>query len=292
LGYRVPEHPDKRYTATMTSPQIQAQNRQKEDQAKKAIDLAMQSRWSDAVEANEAILDDFPDDLETYNRLGKALTEAGRIRDAKAAFGRSLELSPNNPIARKNLDRLQQLDDSEPVDIIHGCAAGDMFIEEIGKTTVTALVNLAEPKVLLKEPPGRQVQLQSKGGVLKAIGFGGAALGQIEPRLTVRLVRLMKGGNRYEAAVRSVGEEAIMLIVREVYKHPSQSGAMSFPPKVVPARGMILSGSQASSDTADDDTLKDWSNDDTEPGYDDAFAPVIHRIVGNNPGDDDASGND
>jgi hypothetical protein len=276
----------------MTTPQIQAQNRQKEDQAKKAIDLAMQSRWSDAVEANETILDDFPDDLETYNRLGKALTEVGRIRDAKAAFGRSLELSPHNPIARKNLNRLQQLDDTEPVDMIHGCAVGDTFIEEIGKTTVTALVSLAKPKVLLKEAPGRQVQMQLEGGVLKAIGPGGAVLGQIEPRLTVRLVRLMKGGNRYEAAIRSVGEEALMLIVREVYKHPSQSGAMSFPPKVVLARGVALPRSQEAFDTGDDDGLKDWSNDDTEPGDDDAFGPVIHRIIGDNLGDDDASGDD
>ena len=272
----------------MTSTQIQAQERQKEDQAKKAIDLAMQSRWSDAVEANETILDDFPDNLEAYNRLGKALTEIGRIRDAKAAFGRSVELSPHNPIARKNLDRLQQLDDTEPVDMIHGFAVGDTFIEEIGKTTVTVLVNLAKPKVLLKEAPGRPVQLQSESGVLKAIGLGGALLGQIEPRLTVRLVRLMKGGNRYEAAVRSVEEEALLLIVREVYKHPSQSGAMSFPPKKIPARGTILSGSQEVFD-AGDDTLKDWSNDDTEPGDDDAFGPVIHRIIRNNPEGDDAS---
>lgn len=252
----------------------------------------MQSRWSDAVEANEAILDDFPDNLEAYNRLGKALTEIGRIRDAKTAFGHSVELSPHNPIARKNLDRLQQLDDTEPVDMIHGCAVGDTFIEEIGKTTVTVLVNLAKPKVLLKEAPGRPVQLQSEGGVLKAIGLGGALLGQIEPRLTVRLLRLMKGGNMYEAAVRSVEEEALLLIVREVYKHPSQSGAMSFPPKKIPARGTILSGSQEAFDAGDDDTLKDWSNDDTEPGDDDAFGPVIHRIIGNNPGSDDASVDD
>jgi tetratricopeptide (TPR) repeat protein len=276
----------------MTSPQIQAQNRQKEDQSKKAIDLAMQSRWSDAAKANEAILDDFPDDLETYNRLGKALTEVGRIRDAKAAFGRSLELSPNNPIARKNLDRLQQLDDTEPVDMIHGCAVGDTFIEEIGKTTITALVNLAKPKVLVKEAPGRQVQMQLEGGVLKAIGLGGAVLGQIEPRLTVRLLRLMKGGNKYEAAVRSVGDEALLLIIREVYKHPYRSGTMSFPPKVVPARGVALPRSQEAIDTGDDDALKDWSNDDTEPGDDNAFGPVIHRIIASNSGDGDASGDD
>ena len=276
----------------MTSTQIQAQNRQKKDLAKKAIDLATQSRWSDAIELNEAILDDFPDDLETYNRLGKALTEVGRVQNAKAAFGRSLELSPHNPIARKNLDRLQQLDDSDPDETIHGCAVGDNFLEEIGKTTVTALVNLAPPKVLLKEAPGHQVQLRLEGGVLSVTGLGDALLGQIEPRLTVRLVRLMKGGNTYEAAVRSVGEEVLVLIVREVYKHPSQSGAMSFPPKQIPARGVVLPGPQEGFEPSDGDSVKDWSDDDTEPGDDDAFGPVIHRIIGNTPGDDEISEDD
>lgn len=276
----------------MTSPQTQAQNRHKKDLAKKAIDLAMQSRWSDAIGANEAILDDFPDDLETYNRLGKALTEVGRVRDAKAAFGRSLELSPHNPIARKNLDRLQQLDDSEPDETIYGCAVGDTFIEEIGKTTVTSLINLAPPKVLLKEAPGHQVQLQQDGGVLKVTGLGGKLLGQIEPRLTVRLVRLMKAGNRYEAAIRSVGEEALLLIVREAYKHPSQVGAMSFPPKEIPARGVVLPGPQEPFQTSDGESVKDWSNDDTEPGDDDAFGPVIHRIIGDTPEDEEVSEDD
>ena len=32
--------------------------------------------------------------------------------------------------------------------------------------------------------------------------------------------------------------------------------------------------------------IKDWSDDDTEPGDDDAFSPVIHRII-NSSGDDD-----
>jgi tetratricopeptide (TPR) repeat protein len=262
------------------------------DQAKRAIDLAMQSRWSDAIVANEAILDDYPDDLEAYNRLGKALTEVGRVRDAKAAFGRSLEMSPHNPIARKNLDRLQKLDDSEPDSTIYGCAVGDTFIEEIGKTAVTALVSLVPSKVLLKEAPGHQVQLQLEGGVLKVAGLAGAVLGQIEPRLTVRLIRLMKAGNRYEAAIRSVGEEALVLIVREAYKHPSQSGAMSFPPKEIPARGVVLPGPQEAFDSSDGDTVKDWSDDDTEPGDDDAFGPVIHRIIGSAPGDDEISGDD
>ena len=34
------------------------------------------------------------------------------------------------------------------------------------------------------------------------------------------------------------------------------------------------------------DTAKDWSSDDTEPGDDEAFTPVIHRII--NPDSDES----
>ena len=60
----------------------------KKEMAKRAIALAMESRWSDAVATNQAIASEFPDDLEAYNRLGKALAELGRNREARTAFQR------------------------------------------------------------------------------------------------------------------------------------------------------------------------------------------------------------
>ena len=36
--------------------------------------------------------------------------------------------------------------------------------------------------------------------------------------------------------------------------------------------------------------VKDWSDDDTEPGDDEAFTPVLHRII--NPEDDTSRGED
>ena len=33
--------------------------------------------------------------------------------------------------------------------------------------------------------------------------------------------------------------------------------------------------------------VKDWSDDDTEPGDDEAFSPVVHRII--NAGDENSS---
>ena len=265
----------------MSTPQMQSQNRRKRDQTKKAIDLAMQSRWSDAIALNQSIIDDFPDDLEAYNRLGKALTEIGRIRDAKVAFSSSLSLSPNNPIARKNLDRLHQLDDSYSAEPTFERTIDDTFIEEIGKTTVTALVNLEPPKVLLKEAPGHQMRLRLEEGIIKVTGLGGAFLGQVEPRLAARLVRLIKSGNRYEATVRSVGKEILLAIVREVYQHPSQTGVMSFPPKDIPFREMelMLPTAHETFDLGNEDTVKNWSTDDTGAEDDETFVPVNYHII-------------
>jgi len=273
-----------------------ATEKQREDRAKKAIALAMRSRWAEAVVANESILSDFPEDLEAWNRLGKALTEEGRVKAAKATFGQVLALSPHNAIARKNLDRLMQLEGEERPVSAGGGAARHAFIEERGKAAVTSLINLASRRALLKESPGHSVKLQLEGGGIKVLGLGGANLGQVEPRLASRLVRLTKGGNRYEAEVTSAGEQEISVIIREVYQHPSQAGAVSFPLKGSASNGVYLpntilgydQGDQA--ETAEPLAIKDWSNDDTEPGDDDAFSPVIHQIIGADGGvtEDDA----
>ena len=257
--------------------------------AKKAISLAMDSRWSEAVTANQAILDASPDDLEAYNRLGKAMAEFGRNRKAKAAFQRALEISPHNSIAKKNLSRLAQLDDVAPLGASGAATAPKVFIEESGKAGVTSLVDLAEAKVLLKLAPGHPVQLRVSGNGLEACGQDGQYVGKVEPRIASRLTRLLKGGNRYEGAVTHVGDQELTVIIREVFKHPSQASSISFPTRhgrASPASEFRASSSasQLGVEIAEEETkegvvVKDWSNDDTEPGDDDAFSPMLHRVV-------------
>ena len=112
-------------------------NREKvrRDRAKKAVALAMHSHWDEAALMNRAILKDFPDDLEAQNRLGKALSELGRNREARKAFQRALEISPHNAIARKNFDRLMSIGDQDaPRSQGRVEAAPKVFIEESGKS--------------------------------------------------------------------------------------------------------------------------------------------------------------
>lgn len=205
--------------------------RKKRDKAKEAIALALSSRWQEAVDLNREIIEEFPRDVEAHNRLGKALSELGHYRDAKAAFGRTLEISPANSIARKNLRRLDQLSEDAPVPRQGSKATLQLFIEERGKSGSISLTRLPPDGAHLHVAPGDAVQLRVTGNGLTVESPEGIYLGEVEPKQGQRLARLMEGGNRYEAAVTSVQEDSLVIMIRETYQHSSQHGIISFPYK-------------------------------------------------------------
>ena len=279
---------------------MEDKERARKERAKKAIALAMHSRWDAAVEANHSILKDFPQDLEAYNRLGKAFSELGRTSEAKGAFQRALEISPSNGIAKKNLDRLMRLGDETPGAGSHSNATPPVFIEESGKSGTTHLVNLASPTTLLKLSPGHPVQLQIDRNGLGVFGPSGEYLGQVEPKLASRLTRLMNGGNRYQARVTSVDEQGLTVIIQEVFKHPSQAGTASFALSGGAGYRVYMPSTMLGYELADEENeeaepvaVKDWTDDDTEPGDDDAYSPAFHRIIDTaNEGPKDNDGDD
>ena len=205
--------------------------RKKRDKAKEAIALALSSRWQEAVDLNREIIEEFPRDVEAHNRLGKALSELGHYREAKAAFGRTLEIAPANSIARKNLRRLDQLSEDAPVPRQGSKATLQLFIEERGKSGSISLTRLPPDGAHLHVAPGDAVQLRLSGKGLTVESTDGLYLGEVEPKQGQRLARLMEGGNRYEAAVTSVQEDSLVIMIRETYQHSSQQGIISFPYK-------------------------------------------------------------
>jgi Flp pilus assembly protein TadD len=139
--------------------------------SKEAVDLALQGRWEEAESINRSILEQFPVDAETYNRLGRALTELGDFDGAREAYFKALELVPDNAIARKNLARLTSLSESmaalsnnrQKALTSKGQArkvALDLFITEMGKAGVVDLQNVASGDVLAKMAFGDQVHLE------------------------------------------------------------------------------------------------------------------------------------
>jgi len=198
--------------------------------SKQAIALAMQGRWREAVAANQSVIENFPNDVEAYNRLGKAYMELGEYTQAKEAYSRAVDLDHYNVIARRNLRRLSHLEEAA-VSLGGGSnkAEPQHFIEETGKAGVVNLYRLAPPQVLAKVMAGDQVDLRIDGHSLVVENGHGEYLGQVDPKHGQRLIRLIEGGNKYTAAIVSLTEDAVSVIIREVYQGPSQAGQLSFP---------------------------------------------------------------
>ena len=261
----------------------------KNERAKKAVALAMKNRWEEAVAVNQTIVRDFPEDIGSYNRLGKALSELGRNKEAQEAFRSVLKFSPNNSIAKKNLSRLMKLSDADAPRVAKTASRrSQTFIEESGNAGVTSLIKLASSDTLAKLTPGDMMHLEPAGSGLVVKDETGAYVGQVEPRVGTRIARLAKGGNLYEAAVTSVEERGLAIIIRETYKTPAQSGIVSFPSRGGADYRVYVPSAVLGYEVADGDdeerelaavAVKDWSDDDTESGDDEAFSPVIHRII-------------
>ena len=246
----------------------QAQSAEEKARLKKqwtdlAIQQALASQWADAVITNKGILNIYPNDAEAYNRLGKAYSELGQYTEARQAYSQTLKYSPNNTIARKNLERLSLLQE-EPSQVHSGLERIDprLFIEETGKTAMTELINLAPASVLAKVAIGDKVQLYVIGHSILVRNSQGEDIGQIEPRLANRLISFMEGGNRYAAAILAMDQGQVRLIIREEYQHPSMFGKVSFP-------------SQGSGDTIrayiKDSMLRYEREDEDELGNDDEY---------------------
>ena len=211
--------------------QAEDRTRVRKQHTETAIQLALQGRWDDAATLNRAIIGLFPTDVDAHNRLGKALTELGRYREAREAYQKALEIDPLNSIASKNLSRLATLGEEAAPRRATQKLSPQMFIEETGKTGVTTLLK-PNMEIAARMTAGDQVDLVRDNSTLLVNSTHDEFIGQVEPRLGQRLIKLMEVGNQYVAAISGLHDQDIKVFIRETFQHPSQVGKPSFPPSV------------------------------------------------------------
>ncbi len=209
--------------------QQEEQLRLKRQNSKQAITLALQGQWDEAVTVNKAIVATFPTDVDASNRLGRAYMETGDYKHAKEAYSRALQIDAYNTIAKKNLERLSQLREASPAPRQARKVTARQFIEETGRSGTTVLRSMAPRSELAKLTAGAPVKLQVRDKALVAESAEGVSLGLVEPRLALRLTRLIAGGNRYEGVVTSLKVDRVTVLLKEAYRHPSQADVSSFP---------------------------------------------------------------
>jgi hypothetical protein len=214
----------------MTLEETETTNRQRRHLTEVAIGQATRGEWEAAVATNRQILE-LGGDTDAYNRLGKALAELGLPAEALEAYQGALARDATNRIAERNVARLRVIAGGEAAGVGDGKpekASAAHFIEEMGKTGHARLINLPPAKQIAPLSAGDAVELVLEGSLLLA-RVGEVEIGHVEPRIGARLAKLMKVGNRYEAAITTVDREEVRVIIHEVFAHPSNFGKVSFP---------------------------------------------------------------
>lgn len=200
--------------------------------AQQAVGLAMEGQWEASIKVNRQILGMFPDDPEASNRLGNALSELNRVPEAIEAYENTVRSQPTNVIAQRNLVRLRKIADAGDVGAKPSQKLqSSFFIEEVGKTGITSLGELAPSETMVRVTAGDEVHVEEQDGKLIVKMTDGTYLGTVESHLAERLSRLMSGGNKYQAGVVMAENSRLRILIREVFQSPEQEGRISFPPK-------------------------------------------------------------
>lgn len=236
------------------------------DLSRDAISMALKGEWERACEINRAILESSDDDVDAMNRLGKSLMELARYPEAREVLDRVTKLAPYNNIAKKNLARLIQLE-TTPASANQVRKAGgglQLFIEDSGKSGTTVLIKAVTGQLAARLAPSDPAILVVEKDAINVYSQDGDYLGQIEPKLGRRLIRLMDGGNQYQAAIIGVSDHGISITVREAYRHQSLQNVCSFPTKSKEENRVYLSETMVR--YTRDDTMEDEEDEEYEEG--------------------------
>src|SRR5690554_3891208 len=108
--------------------------------AQKAIKLALDGKWQEALAANLEIIDKYPEDTDALNRIARAYSETGDLDKARKTAQKILKIDPFNTIAQKSLDRWKGLKNTSIKS--SKLSSANMFLEEPGKTKIVSLMHL------------------------------------------------------------------------------------------------------------------------------------------------------
>ena len=88
--------------------------------------------------------------------------------------------------------------------------------EEPGKTKIVECVNTAPLAVLSTVSPGEEISLKAKNHVVEVRNQHNTYLGALPDDLSFRLIKFLAVGNTYQALVKSVRKNSLVVFLREL----------------------------------------------------------------------------
>lgn len=186
-----------------------------------AVKLALENKWDEAAEENKKLLIEDPDNVDTLNRLAYSYVKLGKFRKAKEYYQMVIKLDKTNPIALKNVKRLDTVSKRAPEILTSPMAftnLQDVFIEEAGKTKTVELKNVADKKTLSLIQPGDIVTLSIKRSKIFVQMIDKTYVGVLPDNIGMRMIDFINGGNEYQACVKAVEDNSATIFIRETKK--------------------------------------------------------------------------
>ena len=195
-----------------------------------AIKCALESNWKDAIQINQSIIEQNPNDIDAYNRLGFSYLKCQDYKKAKEIFEKVISLDKTNPIAQKNLKKVSALAENKSPNTnsseIH--KIDGLFIQETGKTKAIDLRNLADKKNLLLLETADEVNLVIKRSKIFVQKNDKTYIGMLPDDIGMRLISLINGGNEYHAFIMSADDKKVTIFVKEIKKSKKFANQPSF----------------------------------------------------------------
>lgn len=196
-----------------------------------AIDAALNAEWELALKLNKQIIKLDPQNIDVLNRLAKAEMELGKMNLAKKYYTEVTKIDPYNPIALKNLKIIKSFkpckDGISPI-CVKTRLSPSLFLQEPGKTKMVNLLKVAEPQKLSQTFCGMRVEMAVKNRKITIVDTNGGYLGVLPDDISHHLLRLFKGGNKYELFVKSIKVNSLTVIIKEIFRSKKFKNQPSF----------------------------------------------------------------
>lgn len=195
-----------------------------------AIDAALENKWEEALKINKKIIKSDPQNVDALNRQAKAHMELGKCNLAKKYYSQVLKFDPYNPIALKNLKIIKSFKSNGQDFVTYGHTklSPSLFLQEPGKTKIVNLLKVAEPQKLSHAFCGMKVMMVIKNRKITIVDTLENYLGVLPDDISHHLLRLIKGGNKYELFIKSVRVNSLSIIIKETFRSKKFKNQPSF----------------------------------------------------------------
>ena len=198
----------------------------------KAIEEAVNGRYQNAIDLNLQILKLDPLDIDSMMQLAHAHWQTGNLSEAKKYYRKTIDIEPNNNLAKKRLVLLNALNHkvvplSKKRSQVRIVPITDL-IEEPGKTKIVKLSNIGKPEHLSLLKIGEELFIKIRKRRIEMRDADSNFIGSLPDDISKRLIEFVSLKATFEAFVFSIDKNEVKAFLKEADKPLKLRNVSSF----------------------------------------------------------------